>query len=59
MKSRICTLYFGDNWFCEDKHVMFLILRFAGLADTGRKSSYFYVYFGAAHKPRFLERGSI
>ena len=54
MKSRICTLYFGDNWFCDDVNIMFLILRFAGLADAGRKSSYFHVYFGKVRKPRFL-----
>ena len=54
MKSTICTLYFGDNWICDDVNIMFLILRFAGLADAGRKCSYFYVYFGKVRKPRFL-----
>ena len=54
MKSRICTLYFGDNWFCDDVNIMFIIPRFAGLADVGRKSCYYHVYFGKTWKPRLL-----
>ena len=48
MRHDLCTLFFGPctDWFA-DEHVMFLCLQFSGLANAGRRSSYFVI-----HTPR-------
>ena len=48
MRHEMCTLFFGPDalWFA-DVHVMFLCLQFSGLADAGRRSSFFVI-----HTPR-------